>query len=225
MNVDEFTQIRRYLLGQLPEDELDTAEERYFNQADALASVELVEAELMDAFVDGTLTPDERICWETYLTAHPESRERLAFARALRQRFQARRRAWKQMASWIAVAAALLLGFFFWNRREPAPVKAPVLFAITLSPGTLRAAGEAPQVVKIPLDADLVRITLAGPAAARAVVKLVDNGASVWTAELRQTAVEIPVGALKDGDYVATTLNSAGEELADYSFRVQRLTP
>lgn len=223
MSVDEFAQLRRYLLGQLPDGERDAVEDRYFTSAEALAQLEAVEAELMDAYVDGSLSPHERAQWDAYLAAHPNSRERVEFATALHHRFLRRPAVWKLLAPWVAIAAALLLAVFLSNRWEPVPPRTPAVFAITLTPGTLRSAAEAPHIVRIPPDVEWVRLTLSGTPAANVIVRLVDTGGSVWNAALVQSAVEIPAGVLKDGDYVATTLGSTGDELADYSFRVQRL--
>ena len=72
-----------------------------------LALGEAVEAELMDEYVGGGKGLAERAQWETYMAAHPRSRERLAVARGLDRKFGGRRYAWWMGA--LAAAAVLLV--------------------------------------------------------------------------------------------------------------------
>jgi anti-sigma factor RsiW len=224
MSVSENQLVRRYLLGLLADAEREAVEERLFDSPDFLPLVEAVEGELMDEYVDGSLPAADRKRWEAYLSAHPESRDRLQFARALHGHFAAKRPAWKRLLPVLAIAAALLVAILLWERREtsPAPGKQPVVFAMVLNPGTLRSAGEQSQTMTIPPAAEIVRIDFRSPGAVKAVVRLIDTGNAVWTGEAKQGVAELRAPMLANGDYVATTFDAAGEELADYTFRVRR---
>lgn len=224
MNVSENQLARRYLLGLLADAERDAVEARLFDSPDFLLLVEAVEGELMDEYVDGSLPAVERKRWEAYLTAHPESRERLQFARVLHGHFAAKRPRWKGYLPVLAIAAALLAGIFMWERREnsPVPGKQPVVFAMALNPGTLRFASERAQVMTIPPSAEIVRIDFRSAGAVKATVRLIDTGNAVWTGDAKQGVAELRAPILGNGDYVATTFDAAGEELADYTFRVRR---
>ncbi len=115
MRVAEAT-IRRYLLGDLPEDEEQALEDR-FAQDDALfATVEAVEDEIIDDYVRDRLASHERARCEERLLASPGQHERVAFARALAARTAATpapRRASaaprRRLAPLLAWAAVLLL--------------------------------------------------------------------------------------------------------------------
>jgi hypothetical protein len=124
----------------------------------------------------------------------------------------------------LAIAAALLVGVFFWQRRDttPVPGRQPVVFAMALNPGTLRSAGEQAQVMAIPPDSEIVRIDFRSAGAIKATVRLIDTGNTIWTGETKQGVAELRAAILAHGDYVATTFDAAGEELADYTFRVRR---
>ena len=76
--------LRRYLLGELPEDEAESLEEAYFADAEALALVREAEDDLLDDYAAGRLGTGERLAFERRRLGTPPQRERLRAARALR---------------------------------------------------------------------------------------------------------------------------------------------
>src|SRR4029453_17878285 len=75
---------RRYLLGQLSEEEAEALEDGYFASAEALEQVWGIETDLVDAYVAGELAPEERSAFESHYLASPLHQDRVASARALR---------------------------------------------------------------------------------------------------------------------------------------------
>lgn len=73
----------RYLLGELSEEEQSLLEEEYFDDPAFFQEVRARRDDLIDAYLRGELSPDERARFETYFMATPRRRERVEFARAL----------------------------------------------------------------------------------------------------------------------------------------------
>src|SRR5262245_2629080 len=93
--------IRRYLLGELSEEEATALERQYFADPDAFEQVWAAENELVDDHAAGLLAPDEKARFDEHYLASPRHRQRAAVAGAL-QRSQART---VQMAATARVAA------------------------------------------------------------------------------------------------------------------------
>jgi hypothetical protein len=72
-----------YLLGTLPEVERTRLEDDYFADDTLFEELAAVEAELVDAYVRGTLASSERAQFEARYLASSEQRARIAFARQL----------------------------------------------------------------------------------------------------------------------------------------------
>jgi hypothetical protein len=73
----------KYLLGNLSEEEQVQVEDRAFADADYLNSLEATEADLIDAYVRGELSPSDRRSFEFRFLTSPERRRKVEFARAL----------------------------------------------------------------------------------------------------------------------------------------------
>lgn len=77
------TVIRRYLLGELNEDDREQLERRLITDRDYNEEVLMVEEELLEDYVSGTLSaPDRDLFEKNYLSA-PRQKEKLRVARAL----------------------------------------------------------------------------------------------------------------------------------------------
>jgi len=76
--------IRRYILGDLTEAARAELAERYFMDEELFDEVLDVESELLDQFVRGELSADERKKFNDYLTLLPDRATRLAGAFVLR---------------------------------------------------------------------------------------------------------------------------------------------
>lgn len=80
---DEESLLARYLLGDLTEDEQVQVENRAFADGNYMATLEAVEADLIDAYVRGELSTPERLRFERLFLAAPSRRRKVDFARAL----------------------------------------------------------------------------------------------------------------------------------------------
>lgn len=194
---------REFLLGMGGED----AEARFAGDEEFRLLVQAVERDLIDEYAAGSMEPGERSSFAGYLALHPRAAERLAFARSL-VRSRTRRRLWP----WAVAAAALLAGFW--------PAESGVL-AVALTPGGLRSGGDSVQRVRLAPEHRIVRLVLATEGAVTATLRFVDSGANVWSGQVTDGSVSIPAAKLAAGDHLLTVRDSRGEEIADYTFRVE----
>jgi len=81
--VADETLIRRYLLGQASDTEEQELEDRYVDDDNYFEHLETIEEELIDAYVAGDLSGDERRHFEQHFLSSTQRCERVAFARAL----------------------------------------------------------------------------------------------------------------------------------------------
>lgn len=82
--IEEEAELRHYLLGELGEQERWAVEERLFLDGEYLLQLQALEDELLDAYVYGDLTPDERGRVERELLSRPGRRADVRFAHALK---------------------------------------------------------------------------------------------------------------------------------------------
>lgn len=73
----------RYLLGNLTEEEQVRVEDQAFAEPDYLRAIEAAEADLIDEYVRGELTPADRRAFERHFLTSPQRRSKVEFARAL----------------------------------------------------------------------------------------------------------------------------------------------
>lgn len=73
----------RYLLGELPESEVERLDEQSFTDDDFFRRLQTVENDLIDAYARGEMSPGEREQFERGFLTTPKRRERVAFAEAL----------------------------------------------------------------------------------------------------------------------------------------------
>lgn len=81
---------KRYLLGELSEQEQDSLEERYFRDPKLFNAVLQVESQVVDAYARGQLSTDMRERFEKSYLNHPARRKRVNFAKALTTRIDQR---------------------------------------------------------------------------------------------------------------------------------------
>jgi len=75
----------RYLLGYLSATEEEAFEEEFFADGETFARLLAVENDLVDSYVKGELTGNDRVQFATKLLGTPEGRQKLENAQALRQ--------------------------------------------------------------------------------------------------------------------------------------------
>lgn len=218
-----------YLLKELPEEELERFEDECFASEDWPPHVEIVEGELIDAYLSGALTPEQRRAFESnYLTTAARV-ERTRVAAALLRHLNAsaapppanqtwgeRLRAWWGARPWMLSAAAALAALVvvagLWLLSRPQPPTRPATLAtltLNISPGR-RAPGARLDTVKLTPDTDALKITLMLPdpptPAARYRVQLEDSEQDIKHSENvmpegRSVQVTIPPSKLPGGQY------------------------
>ena len=192
-----------YLLEELPEDDLERFEDECFAQESWPTQIDMVEEDLIDAYLRNELTPDRRQRFErNYLTTEARQ-ERVIMAVALLRHIDEQNAASKVAAAlppsdltlaerfrafwssqpWALGTAALIaivavIAGALWL-RSPAP-QSFVTLTLTIS-NINRAGGAQPGKVKLPPDAGALKISLTLPEqlppAARYRVELEnDNG-------------------------------------------------
>jgi hypothetical protein len=124
---DQSETISRYLLNDLPPDQRDALEQRYFADPELLALVEAVEGELIEAYVQRELSPADRARFERYFLRSRARRERVENAEAL-QGWMPRAAARPPRAMWLAIAAMLLIvaGSLVWLWMENRKLRSDV---------------------------------------------------------------------------------------------------
>lgn len=128
-----------YLLGVLPESDLELFESRFLQDESLFEELQEVEDELIDDYVNGSLSTEQQSAFERYFLRSSARREKLEFARAMVEHA----RGWKSNAKsieensrinswlrpvpawrqWAAIAAALLLAIgagIVWLRYREA---------------------------------------------------------------------------------------------------------
>lgn len=165
---DEVETLTRYLLGQLPESERETIEQRAITEPELSDTLAAIETELIDAWARGELGSEERRCVEEILLASPAQRERVRMARAIQAR-DARPRLW-----WFAAAAAIVVvagGAWLLIPRQPdapvpvvnvdrpSPPAEVVMPTLTFAAGLTRSA-EKPPTLRMTNNASAVRLVV-----------------------------------------------------------------
>jgi len=74
--------IRRYLLGELPEEEQTQLEEQYFADDNLYLELQTIERDLIDSYVRGKLSSADLKRFESHFLLSPQRHQRVEFARA-----------------------------------------------------------------------------------------------------------------------------------------------
>lgn len=254
---DRDLQARRYLLGNLTDAEMERLEHEYFVTPESLDLIEAAEERLIDEYLDNALSAEDRTRFDAHYLASPEHRERLETVRRLKAVAISGRRSRPIEVRTFALAAVVLIavaGLVWMIERErstvptaPAPTArvaetppvVPRVFAMSLSPVTVRGAGDTPELV-IPAGTDVVDLRLEGEtpgqaiATGRAVIRTV-SGRDVWRGSIASAGTlapgivahaEVPASKLAPDDYVVTLFESrpatAEIERGRYFLRVRR---
>ncbi|HEY2944383.1 MAG TPA: hypothetical protein VGN09_18255 [Vicinamibacteria bacterium] len=151
----EHERLRRYLLGELPEDEQVTLEERYFAADDVFAELLAAEDELVDAYLSDTLPATVRERFERVFLSTPAGRGKVRLAQELRGRPRLRssiarasvRRPRKLWMAAVAAAAAVLAGAGAWLALGRTRGARPTRIAGTQMP---RATAQPPAISPTP---------------------------------------------------------------------------
>jgi hypothetical protein len=203
--IDE--RIFSYLLGELPEEESERFDAGCFAGEDwpeKIEQIRLVERDLIDAYLGGELTPEQRQHFELNYLTNEVRLKRVATAAALLRHVDTLKteeapvptpveHTWinSLIAFWrgrslalragLAVGVLLVItsGVWLYRTRTTSP-RAIATLTLTVSADNNRAEGTTPTIVKLSPDADALRINLRLPdksaAAASYRAELINNG-------------------------------------------------
>ena len=202
--------IRRYLLGQLPEQERDTVATRIFDDDDTFALACEIETDLIDALARGELAGDEADAVRRFVDESGQS-DRLRIARALARRKTIRGPVF--VGAFLAVAAALMLmmsvAFFHYRSERLArqqeiatrEAKQPVIFAFAVPAGVTRGAGGNVTRVSIPAGTEEVHIRVDLEPGYAAYDVILRGAGGVEVVRGTKAEVVVPAAALVRGRY------------------------
>lgn len=225
-----------YLLKELPEEELEQFEEECFDQESWPAQLTLVEEDLIDAYLRDELAQERRQCFEQNYLITEARRERVIMAAALLRHvdeyhaankaivaapptgptWAERFHAFWSSQTWIlrataALAVAAVIASVLWLSlfRDPSPQTFATL-TLTINSINNRAEGAPASKVKLPLNADALRISLTLPErpvpSVRYRVELENDNGETKALELagrdaQSVSVVIPAAQLARGQY------------------------
>lgn len=222
-STDERDELKKFLLGRIDEDQRQKIEERLLTDDDYFEELEILEDELLDEYVDGNLTSPERRIFEEQFLVSDDRRGKLRFAKALASPIAVTKSgetSWTERLkgfwtnqSWALRAATvgvfvILVAAVIWLSRPPSPKNFASL-TLTIS-NSERSQGGAATKLKLPIEADTLRLQLNLPDGAtradRYRVELIkENGQSQRLTPVEQTqqavVVEIPADQLPRGQY------------------------
>ena len=228
---------RRYLLGQLTEDEEQNVEERLLSDDDLFQELELTKDELTQEYVSRQLTAKESEWLENHFLISSEGEQKHDFAKTFAvyaRNHQAQplkalsfierfRSFWnaqpKALQAAVAVAVLVIAVAVVWLIRTPAP-RSVAMLTLTNSPGT-RSINARP-VSSIRLQEDVLRLTLMLPQPAlpstRYRVELMDDKGVIKTLDARgqetqSITIDIDAAPLHRGQYAVTlsTIDGNGD--------------
>ncbi|MFN7964950.1 MAG: hypothetical protein U0V87_04575 [Acidobacteriota bacterium] len=209
---------RKYLLGDLAEDERETLEARYFGDDEALAELVAFEDSLIDDYLDDRLQPADRERMERHYLSIPVHRTRLAVARELQHRTRDRRGIVTRAARplrWprsrqvqAALAAAILIGVVSIG----AAIRR---FSATVDTNTSIATSTRPDAGTVPFDSPQGQPRDEGQEPRRSVIALalpalsLRSGGGIPTVERGNEPADVELvlelaTATPDGPYAVT---------------------
>jgi methionine-rich copper-binding protein CopC len=230
--------LRRYLLGQLTDNEQQEIELRLMAEEELFEQLQIAEDEIIDEYIAARLTAAESDRFEQHFLATPERQKKLRFARSLNQYVttmasQQRalgsssshlwdRKAWTLRLAAAAALAVLVGGALWLNRQRTAAPQTLVTLTLNIS-GNTRGESAPADRVKLPLQADALKISLKIPVqpiwAGRYRVELVnDNGETspleMASQDAQSVSVVIPAEQLERGQYALKlfAINTDGME-------------
>jgi len=101
--------VRDYLLGKLDEDSANSLEERYFTDRASLLEVDAVEAQLIESYLKGGLSPDDRARFEEQYRPFPQRWRKVSDARARMEQGVRQKRSRRYAPLILAVAASVVV--------------------------------------------------------------------------------------------------------------------
>lgn len=243
-------EIRRYLLGQLEDEEQQKIEDRLMTENDLFEELEISKDEIVEEYCAGELTTKERDWLEQHFLASPEGKRRRTFALALKHGkpptlervtlFEGlqtqvsnlwRSQTWAVVAIASAVVVLVVGGIVL--RATFSTSRSTTFSSLTVTNSSAIRSEETLPIarVSLPLNVDELRITLVlpeTPPASSYRVEAVDgiNTLSVTGSNSNSVSVTIPTSQLRRRQYAlqlyAIKANGTEERVpGNYFFNVE----
>jgi hypothetical protein len=165
-NLQNETKLRRFLLGEMPENERVEFEEQFLLDEELFENIRVAEDELIESYLRGTLEASEKTNFEKHYLSNPKRRERVEFTRQMLEKFAAAKKTervvetvsfWEKIAAFFrqpqfalgsAVAILLLLlGGWLLFRNVGKPVD---IVTVTPTPTPTSSATPTPTTTETP---------------------------------------------------------------------------
>jgi anti-sigma-K factor RskA len=219
---------RRYLLGQLTDEEQQVIEERLLREDELAEELEATKDELTQEYVNGQLNTKEVEWLQNNFLLSPEGKQRHEFARTFNRYAQNHRSAVQKKPSWIerfvalwtnqpnlirisaAVAVLVMAVVVFLLVRTPSP---PTVATLTLTNSSSTRSTNTESAPKVRLTEDVLKLIFILPSPGSPGVRyrvelLKTDGETraleVPAQEAQSISVEIPAAQLRRGQYAAT---------------------
>ena len=214
--------LQRYLLGEISDEEQTALERRYLEDEELFGRLRATEAELIEDYWHGRLTPDSRRRFEAHYLSSPVRRERAAFVKSLVDyasrsgtpgahthsagavpRRAAPAAAWARAAVWASViVSGSLLAAWQWRSGQPGS-RATV-------PSTPRhAPAEGRSATTVGPRPDLAQWQRLRPGRARSA----ESGTATITAGPGPIRVQLEFPRSGAGSYTLALQNADGREV------------
>jgi hypothetical protein len=216
---------RKYLLGQLADDEQQKFEERLLAEDELVEQLDVTSEELVDEYLAKELTPTESEWFQQHFLASPEGKRSQRFGAALQHYISShpselQKRTWAErlkefwkrpaaLRSVTAFAMVVIVVGLVWILRPTPP---PGFDTLTLMNSSSTRSGDG-ELSRIRLKEDALRITLLLPEPAAPEVRyraqLIDGSNQLRTLEplgqdARSVTVGVPASWLVGGHYAVT---------------------
>lgn len=143
---------RKFLLGDLPDEERDRIQELAFEDPDSLSLIEAAERDLLDEFLNDELSAEEKERFENHFLIQPGRRQDLRIAQTLQQ-YWARDETVVQNSTDNSINSPQKVSIFDWFRLRPAtlvPVLLIIIAAVVVFIVMLMRRGEETYVYQPP---------------------------------------------------------------------------
>ena len=217
--------VRKYLLGQLTDDQQQNFERRLLTEDELTQELEVTTEELVDEYLERRLTQKESEWFAQHFLASPEGKRSQRFATTFQQyisnnHVERKQRSWAErfaslwnssaipVRALAALAVVVIVVGIFWFSRQPSPRSFATLTLVNSS-GTRSTGPDSPRV---DLRGDGLRITLMLPETASATeyrAEVISDRGEIKTSEVvahdaQSVTVEIPSNQLTNGNYAVT---------------------
>ena len=234
--------LRSYLLGNLNQDAQQRIEQQLMTDSAAFDELLCVEDELIEDYLENTLSEKERHSFENYFLLAPERQRQLAFTRTLKRYVaeqkqkndsllplkkppQSDRKSHNGVFKWLLAAALLIMiGGGSWQALRISRLRNALERAgTTESPKQLMEAQRRNSELGLALQREQAKVLELGQEAASLKNSTANRPQSLLQGQLRSTIISITLapGLLRDLGGMQRILVPAGTELAQIDLKLE----